>query len=217
MPQDETLADAHARIESHRSRIQRLDEDSADLIFREARSHNAWQDREVSDDQLRAVWELMKFGPTSANTMPGRLLFIRSAEAKERLRPSLAPPNVDKTMAAPVVALLAYDLRFFDDFGRLYPMRPEMAERWSSDEAEAAALAMHQSTMQGAYLILAIRALGLDAGPMLGFEREAADKAFFEGTSWRSNFLCNIGYGALEGVKGPRLYRYGFDEACRIV
>lgn len=217
MSEDQALAAAHARIEAYRSRIRKLDDDAADLLFREARSHNAWQDRDVTDDQLREIWDLMKFGPTSANTMPGRLLFLRSREAKEKLKPSLAPPNVDKTMAAPVVALLAYDTRFFDDFARLYPIRPEMADRWKNDEAAAAGLAMHQGTMQGAYLILAIRAVGLDAGPMLGFEREVADKAFFEGTTWKSNFVCNIGYGDLEGVKGPRFYRYAFDEACRIL
>lgn len=217
MSEDQALAAAHARIEDYRSRIQRLDDDSADLLFREARSHNAWQDRDVTDEQLHEIWNLMKFGPTSANTMPGRLLFIRSDEAKEKLKPSLSPPNVDKTMAAPVVAILAYDTRFFDDFARLYPIRPEMAERWKSDQAAAIELASHQSTMQGAYLILAIRAVGLDSGPMLGFNPEVADQAFFEGTSLKSNFLCNIGYGALDGVKGPRLYRYDFDEACKIL
>lgn len=217
MSEDQALAAAHARIEDYRSRIQHLDDDSADLLFREARSHNAWQDRDVTDEQLHEIWNLMKFGPTSANTMPGRLLFIRSDEAKEKLKPSLSPPNVDKTMAAPVVALLAYDTRFFDDFARLYPIRPEMAERWKSDQAAAIELASHQSTMQGAYLILAIRAVGLDSGPMLGFDRAVADQAFFEGTSLKSNFLCNIGYGALDGVKGPRLYRYDFDEACKIL
>ena len=217
MSEDQALAAAHARIDDYRARIQKLDGDSADLLFREARSHNAWQDRDVTDEQLHEIWNLTKFGPTSANTMPGRLLFIRSEEAKEKLKPSLSPPNVDKTMAAPAVALVAHDTRFFDDFPRLYPIRPEMAERWKSDEAAAVELASHQGTMQGAYLILAIRAVGLDAGPMLGFDREAADRAFFEGTSLKSNFLCNIGYGALEGVKGPRLYRYDFDEACKII
>ena len=217
MSEDQALAAAHARIEDYRARIQKLDGDSADLLFREARSHNAWQDRDVTDEQLHEIWNLTKFGPTSANTMPGRLLFLRSREAKEKLKPSLSPPNVDKTMAAPVVALVAYDTRFFDDFPRLYPIRPEMAERWKSDEAAALELASHQGTMQGAYLILAIRAVGLDSGPMLGFDREAADRAFFDGTSLKSNFLCNIGYGALEGVKGPRLYRYDFDEACKIL
>ena len=217
MSEDQALAAAHARIEDYRSRIQQLDDDSADLLFREARSHNAWQDRDVTDEQLHEIWNLMKFGPTSANTMPGRLLFIRSDEAKEKLKPSLSPPNVAKTMAAPVVALVAYDTRFFDDFARLYPIRPEMADRWKSDQAAATELASHQGTMQGAYLILAIRAVGLDSGPMLGFDRAVADQAFFEGTNLKSNFLCNIGYGALDGVKGPRLYRYDFDEACEIL
>ena len=217
MSEDQALAAARARIEDYRARIGRLDDDSLDLVFREARNHNWWQDREVADEQLREIWDLTKFGSTSANTLPARIVFVRSPEAKEKLRPCLSPPNVDKTMAAPATALLAYDVRFFDDFAKLYPVRPEMAEQWKSDAAAAQGFAMHQSTMQGAYLILAIRAVGLDAGAMLGFNREAADEAFLEGTTWKSNFLCNIGYGDLEGIKGPRLYRYAFDEACRIV
>ncbi len=217
MSQDQALAAAHARIEDYRSRIGRLDADSLDLIFREARNHNWWQERDVSDDQLREIWDLAKFGSTSANTLPARIVFIRSAEAKEKLRPCLSPPNVEKTMKAPATALLAYDIRFFDEFAKLFPMRPEMANQWKSDNTLAENFAMHQSTMQGAYLILAIRAVGLDAGAMLGFDRAAADKAFLEGTTWRSNFLCNIGYGDLKGILGPRLYRYDFDEVCKIV
>ena len=217
MSEDQALAAAHARIQDYRARISRLDEDSLDLIFREARSHNWWEDREVSDDHLREIWDLTKFGATSANTLPARLLFIRSQEAKERLRSCLAPANVEKTMLAPATAVLAYDIEFFNDFPRLFPMRPQMADQWKSDAEAAETFAMHQSTMQGAYLILAIRAVGLDAGGMLGFNREATDKEFFEGTTWKSNFLCNIGYGALEGVKGPRLYRFDFDEVCKII
>lgn len=217
MSGDEALAAAHARIEDYRARIERLDGDSLDLVFREARSHNWWLDREVSDGQLREIWDLTKFGATSANTLPARIVFIRSGEGKEKLRPCLAPANVEKTMLAPATALLAYDVRFFDDFPKLFPMRPQMADQWRNDPAAAETFAMHQSTMQGAYLILAIRAVGLDAGAMLGFDRAAADEAFLSGTTWKSNFLCNIGHGDVSGIKGPRLYRLGFDEACRIV
>ena len=217
MTVDARLEEARGRIGAYRRKISRLDDDSLDLLFREARTHNAWQEREVSDDQLREIWDLMKFGATSANTLPARLVFIRSPEAKERLRPCLSPGNVDKTILAPVTALLAYDTRFFEDFERIFPVYPEMADQWANDEDAAHSFALHQGTLQGAYLILAIRAVGLDAGPMLGFDKVEIDAAFLAGTSWKSNFLCNIGYGDLEGILGPRFYRHTFDEACRIV
>ena len=217
MSEEQALADARARITDYRSRIQTLDADSADLMFREARNHNAWQDKDVSDDQLREIYDLVKFGSTSSNTQPGRLIFIRSAEAKERLRPCLMPANVDKTMAAPVTALLAYDLEFYTNFAKLYPVRPEMGERFANDAAVAKHFSFQQCTLQGAYLIMAIRAVGLDAGAMGGFNADAADAEFLAGKNWKSNFLCNIGYGDLEGIKGPRLYRYDFNEVCDII
>ena len=217
MSEDQALADARARITDYRNRIQHLDGNAADLLFREARNHNWWQDRDVSDDQLREIWDLMKYGSTSSNTQPGRLIFIRSQEAKEKLKPCLAPPNVDKTMAAPVTALLAYDLEFYEDFARNYPVRPEMGDRFRNDAAVAEKFAFQQSTLQGAYLIMAIRAVGLDAGAMGGFNADLADETFLAGRNWKSNFLCNIGYGDLEGIKGPRLYRYDFDEVCDVI
>ncbi|NBP72971.1 MAG: malonic semialdehyde reductase [Alphaproteobacteria bacterium] len=217
MSEDQALADARARITDYRNRIQHLDGNAADLLFREARNHNWWQDRDVSDDQLREIWDLMKYGSTSSNTQPGRLIFIRSQEAKEKLKPCLAPPNVDKTMAAPVTALLAYDLEFYEDFARNYPVRPEMGDRFRNDAAVAEKFAFQQGTLQGAYLIMAIRAVGLDAGAMGGFNADLADETFLAGRNWKSNFLCNIGYGDLEGIKGPRLYRYDFDEVCDVI
>lgn len=217
MSEEQALADARARITEYRNRIQHLDANSIDLLFAEARNHNWWQDKDVTDDQLREIWDMMKYGSTSSNTQPARLIFIRSEEAKEKLKPCLAPPNVDKTMAAPVTALLAYDLEFFDDFAQNYPVRPEMAERFKNDAAVAEKFAFQQSTLQGAYLIMAIRAVGLDAGAMGGFNTDMADEVFFAGKNWKSNFLCNIGYGDLEGIKGPRLYRYDFDEVCEII
>jgi 3-hydroxypropanoate dehydrogenase len=216
MSEEQALADARARITDYRNRIQNLDDNTADLLFREARNHNAWQDRDVSDDQLREIYDLLKFGSTSSNTQPARLIFIRSAEAKERLRPCLMPTNVDKTMAAPVTALLAYDLDFYTNFGELYPVRPEMGERFANDADVARHFSFQQITLQGAYLIMAIRAVGLDAGAMGGFNTEAADAEFLAGKNWKSNFLCNIGYGDLEGIKGLRLCRYDFDEVCEI-
>ena len=217
MSEDQALADARARITDYRNRIRHLDGNAADLLFREARNHNWWQDRDVSDDQLREIWDLMKYGSTSSNTQPGRPIFIRSQEAKEKLKPCLAPPNVDKTMAAPVTALLAYDLEFYEDFARNYPVRPEMGDRFRNDAAVAEKFAFQQGTLQGAYLIMAIRAVGLDAGAMGGFNADLADETFLAGRNWKSNFLCNIGYGDLEGIKGPRLYRYDFDEVCEVI
>jgi len=216
MSEEQALADARARITDYRNRIQNLDDNTADLLFREARNHNAWQDRDVSDDQLREIYDLLKFGSTSSNTQPARLIFIRSAEAKECLRPCLMPTNVDKTMAAPVTALLAYDLDFYTNFGELYPVRPEMGERFANDADVARHFSFQQITLQGAYLIMVIRAVGLDAGAMGGFNTEAADAEFLAGKNWKSNFLCNIGYGDLEGIKGLRLCRYDFDEVCEI-
>lgn len=215
--EEEALAQAKARITDYRSRIKRLDENSLDLIFREARNHNWFEEKPVSDDQLREIWDLVKFGSTSGNSLPARILFLRSKEAKERLKPTLNGPNVEKTMAAPVTALLAYDLRFFDNLLKLYPIRPEMKNRFEADEAVARDFAYQQATLQGAYFIMAVRALGLDAGAMGGFNREAADEEFFKGTNFKSNFLCNVGYGDLVGIKGPRLYRYDFDEVCKII
>lgn len=217
MSEEQALAEARARITEYRSRIQHLDANAIDLLFVEARNHNWWQDKDVTDDQLREIWDMMKYGSTSSNTQPARLIFIRSQEAKEKLKPCLAPPNVDKTMAAPVTALLAYDLEFFDDFAQNYPVRPEMAERFKNDAAVAEKFAFQQSTLQGAYLIMAIRAVGLDAGAMGGFNTDLADETFLAGKNWKSNFLCNIGYGDLEGIKGPRLYRYDFDEVCEVI
>ncbi len=211
------LAAARARITDYRSRIQHLDDNSLDLMFREARNHNWWQDKDVSDDQLREIWDLMKFGSTSGNALPARIVFLRSKESRERLAPALNPPNVEKTMLAPVTAILGFDVNFFEALPKLYPIRPDMGDRCRADAAVAADFAYQQGTLQGAYLIMAIRAIGLDAGAMGGLNRAAVDEEFFKGTSVRTNFVCNIGYGDLEGIKGPRLYRYGFDEVCTIL
>ena len=215
MSEEQALADARARITDYRNRIQNLDDNTADLLFREARNHNAWQDRDVSDDQLREIYDLLKFGSTSSNTQPARLIFIRSAEAKECLRPCLMPTNVDKTMAAPVTALLAYDLDFYTNFGELYPVRPEMGERFANDADVARHFSFQQITLQGAYLIMAARAMGLDCGPMSGFDNAKLDEAFFAGTTWRSNFLVNLGKGDPSKLF-DRHPKFAFDEACQI-
>ena len=217
MSEEEALAAARARIDAVRAKIERVDDNVLDLIFREARSHNWWTDRDVSDDQLREIWDVMKYGTTSANTLPARILFIRSKEAKEKLAPCLNPANVEKTMLAPVTALIATDLKYYENFEKLYPPRPEMKERHASNAEFAAAFGLQQGTLQGAYFIIAARALGLDCGAMGGFDNAKADEAFLSGTTWKSNFLCNIGYADLSGIKGPRLYRYEFDEVCKVI
>jgi len=217
MSEEEALTQAKARIEDYRSRIQGLDENSLDLMFREARNQNWWQERPVSDDQLREIWDLGKLGSTSGNCLPARILFLRSKEARERLAPALGARNVEKTLAAPVTALIAYDVNFFELLPRLNPARPEMKDRFVGNEALAEDFAYMNGTLQGAYFIMAIRAVGLDAGAMGGFDKKAADEEFFKGTSYRSNFLCNIGYGDVSGIKGPRPYRLTFDEACEII
>lgn len=217
MSQEEALAAARAQIEDYRTRIQSLDDDSRDLMFRQARNHNWWQDRDVSDAQLQEAFELARMGPTSANTQPMRIAFVRSKEAKERLNPHVNGPNQEKTMAAPVTAIIAYDNTFFTDFPKFNPIRPEMADRFSGNPENAESFSFLQAVLQGGYFIMALRAVGLDVGAMGGFNNAAVDAAFFEGTPVKSIFLCNIGYGDVSGIKGPRLYRYAFDEVCDIL
>lgn len=217
MSEEEALAAARARIEDYRKRISALDDNARDLIFSEARNHNWWQEKDVSDDQLREIYELTKYAPTSTNTQPMRLIFVRSEEAKAKLEPALFDANKEKTMKAPATAIIAYDTEFWKDFEKFYPVRPEMGERYKNDAAVAEAFAEQMVWMQGAYFILAVRAVGLDAGGMLGFDKGIVDEAFFKGTSVKTNFLCNIGYGDVSGIKGPRLFRYEFDEVCEIV
>ena len=217
MSEEAALAQARARIADYRKRIQRLDANSLDLIFREARNHNWWQDKPVSDDQLREIWDLMKFGSTSGNSLPARIIFVRSPEAKELLRPTLMTMNVEKTMLAPATALIGYDVNFFEGMAKTYPIDPELADMFRGKPKLAQGFASVQGTLQGAYFIIAVRALGLDAGAMGGFDRDGTDEEFFKGTTFKSNFLCNIGYGDLEGIKGPRLYRWEFDEVCQII
>jgi 3-hydroxypropanoate dehydrogenase len=184
-------------------------------LFTEARTHNGWADREVPDALLREAWDLAKWGPTSANCLPLRALFLRSKEAKARLAPALLPGNVDKTVAAPAVAILGYDLDFYDLLPRLYPATD--ARSWFvGNEPLIAETAFRNATLQGAYFLLALRAVGLDAGPMSGFDKARVDAEFFPYGEVKSNFLVNIGYGdpARLYPRGPRL---GFDEIARIL
>lgn len=191
-----------------------LDAPALDRLFREARSQNRWQDRPVPDARLEALYELLRWGPTSANSSPARFVFVRTAEGKERLRPALSAGNVDKTLSAPVVTIVAHDLRFYDELPRLFPHAD--ARSWfAGNDALATETAFRNGTLQGAYLILAARAVGLDAGPMSGFDRDVVDRAFFAGSQLRSNFLVNLGYGDPGGLY-PRSPRLPFDEACRL-
>jgi 3-hydroxypropanoate dehydrogenase len=192
-----------------------LDVAARDLLFDQARTHNKWQDREVSEATLREMYELLKMGPTSANSSPARFLFLRSREAKERLRPALSQGNLDKTMTAPVVAIVAHDPKFYDLLPRLFPHAD--AKSWYvGSEALAEATAFRNGTLQGAYLIMAARAVGLDTGPMSGFDNARVDSDFLADEGWKSNFLVNLGYGDAAALM-PRLPRLGFDEACRVL
>lgn len=186
-----------------------------DLIFRDARTHNVWKDEPVDDALLRRVYDLAKMGATSANMCPLRIVFVKSSEAKEKLKPCLDAGNVDKTMKAPVTAILGMDVHFFEKMPELFPHAD--AKAWFKDLPENVLeyIALRNSSLQGAYFMLAARSLGLDCGPMSGFNNAKVDAAFFSGTTVKSNFLCNLGHGDLSKLY-PRLPRLSFEEACKI-
>jgi len=191
-----------------------LDDAALDTLFRDARTHNGWADRPVDAETLAAAWDLAKWGPTSANCSPARIVFVVSAEAKERLKPCLAEDNVAKTMAAPATAVIAYDLDFYERLPDLFPAVD--ARSWFVGNADLIeTTAFRNGSLQGAYFILAARAVGLDCGPMSGFDNAKVDEVFFAGTRIRSNFLCNLGYGDPAKLY-PRNVRLAFDDACRI-
>ncbi|MBK7794285.1 MAG: malonic semialdehyde reductase [Betaproteobacteria bacterium] len=192
-----------------------LDDRALDTLFRHARTHNGFTAEPVVDATLHELYDLLRWGPTAANSCPGRFVFLRSREAKERLRPALSPGNVDKTMAAPVTAIIAYDLEFYDHLPRLFPHTDARSWFAGKPDEHILANAFRGGTLQGAYLILAARALGLDCGPMGGFDPAKVDAAFFPEGRIRSNFLCNLGYGDPSRLH-PRNPRLAFDEACRI-
>ena len=192
-----------------------VNDEALDTIFRSARSQNKWLDKPVSPALLMAVYDLMRFGPTSANCSPARIVFVVSPEAKARLKPLLAPTNIEKTMTAPAVAIVGYDLDFPEHLPRLFPHNPG-AKDWFNDPAHRQTTAFRNGSLQGGYLIVAARALGLDCGPMSGFSNEGVDREFFAGTNVKSNFICALGYGDPSGLfeRNPRL---SFDEACKIL
>ena len=192
-----------------------LDDAALDTLFRSARTHNAWQKKPVSDALLHAVWELAKMGPTSANCSPMRIRFVRSEAEKARLVPMLLEGNRAKTLQAPVTAIIGYDLEFHDSLPRLFPHVD--ARAWFAGKPVLiATTAFRNGTLQGAYFMMAARALGLDCGPMSGFDNDAVDAAFFPGGIIKSNFLCSLGYGDPAALL-PRHPRLTFDEACKII
>jgi len=206
-------------------------EDTAlNTLFREARTYMKWLSKPVTDQTIRDLYELLKWAPTSANAAPARFAFLRSKEAKERLRPALAPANVEKTMKAPITVIIGYDVKFYEHLPKLFPQNPGMAKLFESNPEMVETTAKRNSSLQGAYLILAARALGLDCGPMSGFDSAKVDEEFFaagkpcfgcdqeffpEGHV-KSNFLCNLGYGDPAGLF-PRLPRLSFAEACSLL
>jgi 3-hydroxypropanoate dehydrogenase len=194
-----------------------LDSKSLDKILREARTHNGFQDKPVTDAQLRDLYEILKWGPTSANSQPARFVFVRTQEGKEKLRPALSSGNTAKTMSAPVTAIVAYDPRFYEHLPKTFP-HDATAMSWFSGpgkEEVAHTTAFRNGTLQGAYLIVAARAMGLDVGAMSGFDNAVVDKAFFPDGRFKSNFLCNIGYGEPSKLfnRSPRL---SFEDACTL-
>jgi 3-hydroxypropanoate dehydrogenase len=191
-----------------------LEAPALDRLFRQARTYNAFSG-EISDALLHEVYDLLKFGPTTANTSPARFVFVRSAQGKAKLGPTLDAGNHDKTMAAPVTVIVAHDLAFYEKSPVLFPHTESKSWFDSNSDADLTTIALRNSSLQGAYLMLAARALGLDCGPMSGFDNAKVDAAFFAGTRIRSNFLVNLGYGDRASVF-PRSPRLGFDEACRI-
>ncbi len=207
-----------------------LDDEGLDLLFRKARSYIAWLDEPVSDELLLQLYDLMKWGPTSANSCPARFLFLRTEKAKQRLLPTLAPGNVEKTMKAPVTVIVAYDLKFYEKLPRLFPHNPGMAKLFEDNPQLVVATARRNSSLQGAYMMMAARALGLDCGPMSGFDNakldeeffgagkecEGCEQEFFPAEHVKSNFLCNLGYGDPTKLF-PRSPRLDFNEACTLM
>lgn len=192
----------------------RLDPSALATLFTDARTHNAWQRKDVPDALLREVVELMRWAPTSVNMSPARIVFVKSPEAKAKLKPLLMEGNVEKTMAAPVTAIIGHDLKFYDHLPKLFPAMD--AKSWFAGNDEFAKVsAVRNGTLQGGYFILAARALGLDCGPMSGFDNAGVDAAFFAATDIKSNFICNLGYGDPAGLY-PRSPRFAFDEIARI-
>lgn len=193
-----------------------IGDEAMDQIFRDARTHSHWKDEPVAQADLEALYDLMKFGPTSANCCPARILFLTSTKAKERLRPHLIEGNVEKTMKAPVTAIIGYDTLFYEKIPQLFPHNPGARDWFEGEEKTGNETAFRNGSLQGAYLIIAARAVGLDCGPMSGFDNDGVDSEFWPDGRVKSNFLCNLGYGDASRLhsRSPRL---DFAEACRVL
>ncbi|MGJ8546489.1 MAG: malonic semialdehyde reductase [Sulfitobacter sp.] len=212
---DPRRAAAQQDVRNLRAKLDRLEDAEIDLILRDARSHYAWTDRPVSDDLLREIYDITINGPTSMNTCPARFVFVRSAEAKARLAKSMKPLNVPKMMGAPVTAIIAWDPNYWQRLDFLFP-HDDRKPLFAGNEEYAHDTAYRNSTLQGGYLMIAARALGLDVGAMSGFSNAIVDEEFFAENGWRSNFLCNIGY-ADETALFQKLPRFGFDDICEVI
>ena len=195
-----------------------LDDKSQDLIFRDAHTPQGFLDAPVSDEKLRQVYDLMKWGPTTMNTQPMRIVFVRSQAAKQKLAPALSAGNLDKTMKAQVTAIISYDARFYENLPKTFPNNPRAKDSFAGEDKKAMVdrVALRNGSLQGAYFIIAARALGLDCGPMSGFDNAKVDAAFFPDGRWKSNFLINLGRADPAKIF-PRNPRLSFDEACRII
>lgn len=192
-----------------------IDTQSLDILFNEAKTYYAWQDKPVPHDLLRKIYDLAKMGATSANCSPMRVIFVESKEAKEKLKPCLAPANIEKSMSAPIVALMANDMEFYNHLPTLFPHTD--AKSWFvGNEELIKTTAFRNGTLQAAYLMLAARACRLDCGPMSGFDNVKLDETFFKGTSFKSNFICNLGYGDPKDLF-PRSPRFNFADVCKIL
>ena len=206
---------AQADVRDLRSRVTELSEDQIELILTGARSHYAWLDKPVSDDLLSQVYNITRMGPTSMNTCPARFTFVRSPEAKEKLAKSLKPANVPKVMSAPVTTIISYDLDFWESLPKLFP-HEDRRHFFKGKDKHIEDTAFRNSTLQGAYFMIAARSVGLDVGAISGFDNAVVDAEFFADTNQKSNFLCNIGY-ADEVALFQRLPRFDFDDACKVL
>lgn len=193
-----------------------LDQTALDLLFNQARSHNDFDPTPVPEETLRALYDLMKWGPTSANCCPARLVFVTSDEAKARLMPFIIESNIEKVTNAPVCAIIANEVKFYDRIPQLFPHNPEARDWFAGSESFAAETALRNGSLQAAYLMLGARALGLDVGPLSGFDADGVNKTFFPDGAWRANMLCNIGHGRADALF-ERLPRLAFDDACQII
>ena len=209
------VAAAQETFSNLKNNNESLNESQLNLLFGEARSMNGWQDREVSDDMIKSIYNLTKMGPTSTNCCPARFKFIKSEDQKLKLKESLLPNNIDKVMSAPVIAIIGFDLDFSNNMGKLFP-HMDVAPMYKNNEIMNHSTAFRNSSLQGAYFMMVSRALGLDCGPMSGFNNAIVDEVFFSGTNIKSNFLCCIGYGDPSKIF-MRLPRLDFNEVCEII